>query len=370
MNIYRSIRQVALYVCALLTIVMVTGCSRSVAGDEEGDDWSHAHLNREDFRRMVDSTEVDLFVLRNDSMEMAVTNFGARLVSLMVTGQSGEMCEIVAGADSLAAIIANPSDLNGAVAGRYSATLKDDKAPLGDKTLKLNSSRFAWANRPWRVREATDSTVVMQLVSPDGEGGLPGLVTVQVEYRLHDYAGFSLVLTAVTDSPTLIDASQTLDVNLAGTDVETNAAQMRLTLNSNQHLVRDSIDGNYNGETLMTIWTPMDFRKPRRIANLSGTDFWQVKWRGGLNSYFVLPDYGHNGVQPAMTLYSPETGIEMSMATSHPGVHLKVLRGSKVASITPHNFPDAPNHRGWGRPAVLNPDEVYRHVTTYTFRIR
>jgi hypothetical protein len=71
------------------------------------------------FQTEVDGKKTDLFTLRNkNNMEVCITNFGGRIVSVMVPDKDGQMRDVVLGFDSIQDYISKPSDF-GATIGRY-----------------------------------------------------------------------------------------------------------------------------------------------------------------------------------------------------------------------------------------------------------
>lgn len=59
-------------------------------------------LEPANFRTEVDGKQTDLFVLENkNGMEVCITNFGGRIVSVMVPDKDGVMRDVVLGFDSI-----------------------------------------------------------------------------------------------------------------------------------------------------------------------------------------------------------------------------------------------------------------------------
>mgnify|MGYP002226577481 FL=1 len=55
-------------------------------------------LNPADFRTEVNGKQTDLFVLKNkNGMEVCITNYGGRIVSVMVPDKDGKMRDVVLG---------------------------------------------------------------------------------------------------------------------------------------------------------------------------------------------------------------------------------------------------------------------------------
>ena len=85
-------------------------------------------LNPANFETMVDSVKpVKLYTLKNAAgMEVCVTNFGGRIVSIMVPDKNGEMKDVVLGFDNIEDYQNVPSDF-GASIGRYANRINQGK---------------------------------------------------------------------------------------------------------------------------------------------------------------------------------------------------------------------------------------------------
>jgi len=51
----------------------------------------------EDFSRLIDGKQVALFLIGNDKLTVALTNYGARVVSIIVPDKNGNLTDVVAG---------------------------------------------------------------------------------------------------------------------------------------------------------------------------------------------------------------------------------------------------------------------------------
>ena len=59
-------------------------------------------LRKDDFQKVVDNKQVDLYVLTNkNGLEMSVTNYGAKIVSLHVPDRDGNMVDVVLGHNNI-----------------------------------------------------------------------------------------------------------------------------------------------------------------------------------------------------------------------------------------------------------------------------
>lgn len=108
-------------VCAILMV----GCTATTK-----EELTESGLKRSDFQTEVDGEKTDLFVLKNkNNMEVCITNFGGRIVSVMVPDKDGNMKDVVLGFDSIQDYIKYPSDF-GASIGRYANRINQGRFTL------------------------------------------------------------------------------------------------------------------------------------------------------------------------------------------------------------------------------------------------
>lgn len=87
-------------------------------------------LLQSNFQMEVDGKKTDLYTLRNkNNMEVCVTNFGGRIVSVMVPDKDGQMRDVVLGFDSIQDYVSKPSDF-GASIGRYANRINQGRFTL------------------------------------------------------------------------------------------------------------------------------------------------------------------------------------------------------------------------------------------------
>ena len=99
-------------------------------------------LNPENFKTTIEGKEVALFVLTNkNGVEACITNYGGRIVSLMVPDRDGNLTDVELGHDSIANYLADDGNF-GALIGRYGNRIGNGKFTLDGKeyTLPINNN--------------------------------------------------------------------------------------------------------------------------------------------------------------------------------------------------------------------------------------
>ena len=105
---------------AVMAMTMLMSCGgkqqQQQAPQEEA---TLSGLYKSDFVTTVENKQTELYVLKNaKGAEACVTNWGGRLVSVMVPDKNGKMTDVVLGYDSIQAYLASSGNF-GAMIGRY-----------------------------------------------------------------------------------------------------------------------------------------------------------------------------------------------------------------------------------------------------------
>lgn len=331
-----------------------------------------------------------LYTLENaNGMEACITNFGGRIVSLMVPDRDGELRDVVLGFDSIAAYYPenNQTDFSAAI-GRYANRINQGRFVIDGDTIQLPTNNFGhclhggptgWQYQVYEAEQPNDSTVVLTMHSPDGDNNFPGNVTAKVTYTLTANNCLDIAYEATTDKPTVINMTNHAYFNLNG-DPAAPITDNQLYVNAATYT---PVDSTYmtTGEILPVADTPMDFTTLRVIGErINETDFEQIKNGNGYDHNWVLDTKGDIN-SPAATLQSPSTGIVLNVYTDEPGIQVYsgnfldgtvTGKGGKVYNqragicLETQHYPDSPNKPEWPSTA-LRPGETYKSHTVFAF---
>ena len=352
------------------TLAMLAGCN---SAPKEG--VALSGLKRADFQAELQGKKTDLYMLRNEAgMEVCVTNFGARVVSIMVPDKEGKLVDVCVGQPSIQAYSTIESDF-GATIGRYANRIAGGKITLDGTTYQLPQNNFGhclhggctlnpsqfpgfkgeymgWQYKVMDVEEVTPNSITMTFVSPDGEAGFPGNVKGKVQYTLTPCGKLAMKWTATTDKKTVINVCNHLYFNLNG-DYHTPITNHLLTINADNYTPVDETFMT-TGEIAPVAGTPMDFTSPKAIGQEINADFVQLKNGKGYDHNWVLnkpcckgdgkcekdggeacceegkdkaegehcDHHDKGGITLAATLVSPKTGIRMDVFTIDPGIQV------------------------------------------------
>ena len=346
-------------------------------------------LNPSDFESGYEGAATCLKTLTNDSgMEVCITNFGGRIVSIMVPDSKGEYKDVVHGFDNVESYFPenNQTDF-GASIGRYANRIGDGRFTLDGVEYQLpqNNGRHClhggptgWQYKVYDVVEADDSHVVLKLVSPDMDNNFPGTVTAMVTYTLTPDNRIEISYEAETDKPTIINMTNHSYFNLSGDPTHTITDQI-LQVNSSSFT---PVDDTFmtSGEIAPVEGTPFDFREARAISEGIDSEDVQVQNGKGYDHNWVLDTAGDITV-PAVVCKSPVSGITLTVYTDEPGIQIyagNFLDGTvtgKKGVVYAHRtaicfesqkFPDTPNKPQWPS-ARLDPGQKYSSHCVFAF---
>ena len=349
-------------------------------------------LNPKDFEGTYNGKPTALYTMTNaKGMEVCVTNFGGRIVSIMVPDKDGKMQDVVLGFDKVSDYFPenNQTDF-GAAIGRYANRINQGKFTLDGVEYQLPQNNFGhclhggptgWQYQVYECVEADAQHVKLLRVSPDGDNNFPGEVKAYVTYTLTDSNKLEITYEATTTAPTVINMTNHSYFNLSGNPVHS-ITQDILCVNANSYT---PVDSTYmtTGEIVPVKNTPFDFTVPTLIKAYIDAKHEQIKNGNGYDHNWVLNTNGDLSKMAAL-LYSPTSGITMMVYTDEPGIQVYsgnfldgTVTGKKGITyqqrcgicLETQKYPDTPNKPEWPS-AVLRPGETYQSHTTFVFSVR
>ena len=347
-------------------------------------------LDPQNFVSEYEGKPTALYTLKNaNGMEVCVTNFGGRIVSIMVPDRNGDFKDVVLGFDSVQAYFPqnNLSDF-GASIGRYANRINQGKIVIDGDTIQLPKNNFGhclhggpsgWQYKVYEANQLNDSTLVLTMDSPDGDNNFPGNVKATVTYTLLSDNAIDIDYKATTDKTTVINMTNHSYFNLNGNPTEPITNNI-LTVNAARYT---PVDSTYmtTGEIVEVKDTPMDFTTAKVVGeDIDKFEFAQLKNGNGYDHNWVLDAAGDDS-QVAATLLSPSTGIQLDVYTNEPGIQVysgNFLDGTQTGKhgivynqrtgicLETQKYPDTPNKPEWPS-ALLKPGETYNSHCVFKF---
>lgn len=343
------------------------------------------------FAGTTDQKATHLYVLKNKSgAEAAITNFGGRLVSLLVKDNKDQLVDVVLGHDSLKSYQRKEEFFFGALIGRYGNRIAKGKFTLDGKAyqLEVNDGKNTlhggfngFYKKVWDGKQLDDHTLELNYFSKDGEAGYPGNLTVKVIYSLEDDNSLKISYSATTDKTTVVNLTNHAYFNLNGAGDATITDHL-LTLEADEFTPVDTTLIP-TGKLDKVAGTPFDFTKAKLIgANIDDNNP-QLKNGKGYDHNWVLRKAA--GLRKAATVESTKTGIVMEVLTEEPAIQFysgnfltdKVNYGKGGATygyrsafcLETQHFPDSPNQASFPS-TVLKPGATYKTVSVYKFSVK
>ncbi len=335
---------------------------------------------------LSDGREVIRYTIRNGQAEVSVLNLGGIVQSLCVPDREGKPVDVALGYDTAAGCEAYRGNYFGALIGRFGNRIGGASFVLNGKAYTLfandgpnhlhgGKDGFNW--KLWEAQPAGENALSLHLLSPDGEEGYPGNLSVTVTYTL-DGTSLSIAYKAETDADTVLNLTNHTYFNLAGEGNGTIEDHL-LRLNAQAYTAVDA-----NGLTVEKVipvkGTPFDFTAAKPIGRDIGADDEQLHNGGGYDHNFVLEPSSE--LTEAVEVSCPRTGIRMQVFTTQPGVQL--YTGNMITPQTgkqghfygkrsgfcleTQHFPNSMACPSFASP-ILRAGEIYTQKTVYAFSV-
>jgi aldose 1-epimerase len=341
------------------------------------------------FEQTIDGKQTHLYVLKNKSgAEVAITNYGGRIVSILVPDKTGTLVDVVEGFDSVEGYEKSTEPYFGALIGRFGNRIAKGKFTLDGKEYTLftnNGANTLHGGKPgfqsvvWDGSQVDSTTLSLTYLAKDMEGGFPGNLHVKVIYHLTDNNGLTVSYEATTDKTTVVNLTSHPFFNLNGAGSGTILDHI-VQIHADEYTPVDS-SLIPTGKLETVKGTPFDFNLSTTIGARIQNDNQQLKDGKGYDHNFVLSK--HNDTIPVATAIGDKTGIEMSVYTEEPGMQFysgnfmlsknNMKYGHKddfrtAFAMETQHFPDAPNQPTFPS-TILKPGQVYKTSSEYRFAV-
>lgn len=339
----------------------------------------------------VDGAEVSLFILTNSrGAEARIMNYGGIVQSLKVPDREGRLEDIVLGYDDLAGYVRDNSPYFGALIGRFGNRIAGGRFTLHGREYILNANdngnslhggykgfdKVVW--KPVPAMTPDGPSLTLRYLSPDGEEGYPGNLSVTAVHTLTESNELALDYMATTDQDTLVNLTHHSYFNLAG---KGNILDHIVTLNSDA--VTPHGEGLVpSGEIMSVVGTPLDFRKSRAIGAGITSDDPIIKEALGYDHNYLLQQC-KGEMELAARVYAPSSGRVMEVLTTAPAFQFytgnfldgtitgkggRIYQQRDGLCIEPQHYPDSLHYPSFPS-TILRPGATYRNRMIYRFGI-
>ena len=376
---------------AALTLCLLAACG-GTEKQEAAPQKTLSGLEQAKFVSEVDGKPTALYVLTNQQgAEACVTNWGGRLVSVMVPDKNGKLTDVVLGYDNIDQYVANPDNNYGGLIGRYGNRIANAKFTLdgAEYNLPQNNNGHCLHGGPkgyhavvWDAKQLDNQTLELTYLSPDGEAGFPGNLSVKVTYKLTNDNAVDIRYEATTDKATVVNLTNHSYFNLSGVP-GSQIVDHQIMIDADTFTAVD--------ETLIPTGvlepvegTPMDLRQLVTIGNDIDNPYQQLVYGGGYDHNWVLNN-GGDITKVAAKVVSPTSGIVMEVYTNEPGIqfyagNMMAKEGDKgklgvvypvrgALCLETQHYPDSPNQPSFPS-VVVRPGETYKSECIYKFSVQ
>ena len=369
---------------AIMAMCVLLSCA------EKKEETTFSGLKKSDFVSEVQGKPTALYVLKNkNGAEACITNWGGRLVSVMMPDKNGKMTDVVLGYDNVKQYVDNPNNNYGGFIGRYGNRIANGKftldsaeyqLPINNNGHCLHGGPEGYHTRVMDANQVNDQTLELTYLSPDGEAGFPGNLNMKVTYTLTDDNAVDIKYEATTDKPTVVNLTNHSYFNLSGVP-GSQILDHVIMINADTYVpvdetliptsVLDSVAG-----------TPMDLRQPIAVGAHIDDSFEQLVRGRGYDHNWVLNTNGDINTLAAKVV-SQTSGIGLEVYTNEPGVQFyagNFMDGNDTGKLGvkyPHrgalcletqHYPDSPNQPTFPS-VVLRPGEKYFSECIYKFTV-
>ncbi len=373
----------------LLTVIFNNSCKSNEMKIAEGFNYP----SPEKFEKVLNGKKINLYTIQNKSgIRADITNYGGRIVTLLVPGRDGIYDDIVAGYHSIDEYLDSSEPYFGALIGRYGNRIKEGKFSIDGQEyqLEVNNGPNSLHGGPgglhnvvWDAFQPDESSLELTYLSPHLEEGFPGNLKIKVKYSMSDEDELIIEYSAETDRKTVINLTSHAFFNLAGEGSKTINGH-RLKINADhftpvdETLIPTGILENVEG-------TPFDFREFTLIGERVDQPHQQLLYGKGYDHNFVLRKNDADGALTfAAAVFEPGSGRMMEIYTTEPGIQFyggNFLDGSETGKrgetylfrtsfcLETQHFPDSPNKPEFPS-VILEPGDKFSSRTVHRFSVK
>jgi aldose 1-epimerase len=352
-----------------------------------------ANVNRALFGRLPDGRTVEAVTLSNHKgMRATLITYGASIQTVVVPDRRGVGADVALGYPTLQAYLDQPQYFGSTVGrvanriakGRFVLDGKTYQVPVNNGPNSLHGGTQGFDKVLWTVVEThggPSAGVTMQYVSPDGEMGYPGTLTVTATYALSEANELSVEYRATTNRATVVNLSNHAYWNLAGEGSAQGAMGHLLTIPA-EHYSPTNATAIPTGEFRPVAGTAFDFRKATPIgARVRDASDQQIVFGRGYDHNWAVARTLAPRPRLLARVEEPGSGRVMELLSNQPGLQFysgnfldattvgkagSIYRMGDAIVLEPQMFPDTPNRPEFGS-VRLDPGQTYRNLIVWRF---
>jgi aldose 1-epimerase len=339
------------------------------------------------FNETVNGKAVHLYNLRNtNGVKAQITNYGGRLVSLVVPNKEQRPTDVIVGFNNIDAYQQSKGRYYGAIVGRYANRIAKGQFTLDGKIYRLyvnkspntlHSGKNGFQDAVWDARQVNSETLELKYFSKALDQGFPGNLEVKVIYELTSDNSLKISYQAVSSQNTVINLTNHAFFNLNG-EASGSILNHQVTIKASQFTPVDSTMIP-TGKLEPVAGTPFDFTKPTIIGARVNEQNRQLNLAKGYDHNYVLKP--HTLIEPVAVAQGDKSGVVMTVYTTEPGLQFYSGNNMKGENVMKNghkdgrqtafcretqHFPDSPNQPLFPS-TTLKARSIYKSTTIYRF---
>ena len=350
-----------------------------------------ATAKRGSFGKLPDGRSVASVTLSNArGVSATVIAYGATLQSVIMPDRNGRRADVALGYPRIDEYLSKPQYFGGTVgrfanrlaAGRFRLDGQTYQTPVNNGKNALHGGTTGFDKVLWdvvSVRNGPTASVTLRYVSPDGDQGYPGTMTVDATYSLDERNNLTIEYSATADKPTIANITNHAYWNLSGEGSANGAMGHIVTIPAQSYLPTDDGAIPY-GPAKPVAGTVFDFRTPHAVGDrVRDARDQQIVWGRGYDHNWVIGRAVTPGQHLMARVYDPASGRGFELWSNQPGLQFysgnfldgtssgkagRIYREGDAIVMEPQIFPDSPNQKGYPE-ARLDPGQSYRNIMTY-----
>ena len=349
-------------------------------------------LDSATFETTQEGKSVSLFTLENSKgMKATITNYGGRILSLLVPLKDGKLVDVVVGMKDLESIKKSTDPYYGAIIGRYGNRIAKGQFTIDGKTYTssindgvntLHGGKVGYHYVVWDAKLINKTTLELSYFSKDLEEGYPGNLTIKVIYKLNEDNELNIEYKATTDKKTVLNLTNHAYFNLNGEGKGT-ITNHELEIYANEFTPIDTTLIP-TGKLQPVINTAFDFNKAKKIGARINDENDQIINGKGYDHNYVLNGKTGLGMTHAASVRGDLTGIVMDVYTQEPGIQFysgNFMKGVNIFKngikddfrtafcLETQHYPNSPNQPNFPS-TLLNPGQEFNSISIYKFSNR
>lgn len=352
----------------------------------------HSGIHKDVFGTLGDGAVVEALTLTNTTgMSVRIITLGASIQSVSVPDMNGRFADVTAGYATLDEYVTRPQFFGSTVGrvanriakSRFTLNGTEYRLPSNDGVNSLHGGTQGFDKVNWNIVEVAEDklAVTLQLISPDGDQGYPGTLTVTATYSLDEDNALTVEYKATTDAPTVVNLSNHAYWNLRGEGSQHDAMDHILTIHADNFLPVDA-ELIPTGEQRSVDNSAFDFGASLSIStHVRDANEPQVCFGRGYDHNWIIADAVSDSPRLMAYLEDPRSGRTMTLLSNQPGLQFysgnffdgstagkagKLYRMGDAIALEPQQFPDSPNQPSF--PSIeLNPGQTYSNIIIWRF---